>query len=153
MVAAGGGDGSAAEPARSRPTADVSARYAKLARTGTAPETLLRQELHRRGRRFRVHARVDGLPRRRVDIAFSRWRVCVLVDGCFWHSCPEHGTVPRTNREWWEWKLARTRERDADTDATLRALGWTVVRLWEHTPPKEAADAVELALVSAGAGA
>ena len=143
--------GGGAEPPRSRPTPDVSARYSRLARTGTAPEILLRRELHRRGRRFRVHARIDGLARRRVDIAFTRWRVCVLVDGCFWHSCPDHGVVPRTNREWWEWKLGRTRQRDADTDAALSSLGWTVVRVWEHVPPVVAADLVEAALTSAAA--
>ena len=114
---------------------------------------LLRRELHRRGRRFRVHARIDGLPRRRVDIAFTRWRVCVLVDGCFWHSCPEHGNLPQTNRDWWRWKLDRIRERDADTDNALRALGWTVVRVWEHVPPVAAADLVETALTSARAAA
>lgn len=147
----GANEGAGAEPSRLRPAPDVSARYARLSRTGTAPETLLRRELHRRGRRFRVHARIEGLPRRRVDIAFTRWHVCVLVDGCFWHGCPDHGTTPRTNREWWEWKLARTRERDADTDAALRTLGWTVVRVWEHVPAKAAADTVELALARAGA--
>ncbi len=82
-----------------------------------------------------------------MDIAFTRWKVCVLVDGCFWHSCPEHGVLPRTNREWWEWKLARTRERDLDTDERLRALGWSVVRVWEHMAAGEAADLVEDALL------
>lgn len=135
-----------AEPSRRRPAPGVSARYSRLARTGTAPEMLLRRELHRRGKRFRVDTRIEGLPRRKVDIAFIRWRVCVLVDGCFWHSCPDHGTVPRTNREWWVWKLERTRQRDADTDAALSALGWTVVRVWEHVPPVVAADLVEAAL-------
>lgn len=135
-----------AEPPRSRPDPAVSARYARLARTGTAPETALRRELHRRGRRFRVHARIEGLPRRRVDIAFSRWKVCVLVDGCFWHSCPEHGALPHTNRDWWQWKLTRTRARDIDTDSLLASLGWTVVRVWEHTPPSDAADLVDAVL-------
>lgn len=145
--------GFGAEPARSRPSPEVSARYSRLARTGTAPEILLRRELHRRGRRFRVHARIEGLPRRRVDIAFTRWRVCVLVDGCFWHSCPDHGVLPRANRDWWEWKLERTRQRDADTNAALNALGWTVVRVWEHVPFAAAADLVEHALASSGATA
>lgn len=75
----------------------------------------------------------------------------MLVDGCFWHSCPDHGATPQTNRDWWEWKLRRTRERDADTDAVLRSLGWTVIRVWEHTPAVAAADVVELALGEAAA--
>lgn len=75
----------------------------------------------------------------------------VLVDGCFWHSCPEHGTLPRANREWWVWKLRHNRERDADTDQRLRELGWAVVRIWEHLPAGPAADEVERALLAAGA--
>lgn len=139
------------EPTRVRPAGDVSARFSSLRRTGTAPELLLRRELHRRGRRFRVHTRIEGLPRRRVDLAFTRWKVAVLVDGCFWHSCPEHGTLPRANREWWVWKLEHNRDRDADTNARLHDLGWAVVRIWEHVPADEAADTVENALLTAGA--
>lgn len=137
------------EPSRLPPDAAVSARYAALARTGTAPELLLRRELHRRGRRFRVHTRIEGLPRRRVDIAFTRWKVCVLVDGCFWHGCAEHGSIPARNHEWWEWKLARTARRDADTDDRLRELGWTVVRVWEHVAADVAADLVEYSISAA----
>jgi DNA mismatch endonuclease (patch repair protein) len=77
----------------------------------------------------------------------------VLVDGCFWHSCPEHGTLPRANRDWWVWKLQHNRDRDADTSARLHALGWTVVRIWEHVDPQSAADTVERALTGAGAPA
>ena len=139
------------EPTRVRPAREISARFSTLRRTGTTPELLLRQELHRRGRRFRVHTRIDGLPRRRVDIAFTRWKVIVMVDGCFWHSCPEHGTLPRSNRDWWLWKLQHNRDRDADTDVRLRELGWTVVRVWEHVDAVVAADVVEAALVASGA--
>lgn len=59
--------------------------------------------------------------------------------------------LPRANREWWEWKLQHNRERDADTDQRLRALGWAVVRIWEHVPPHLAAETVEQALLVAGA--
>ncbi|TRW46367.1 DNA mismatch endonuclease Vsr [Georgenia yuyongxinii] len=141
----------AGEPDRVRPAQRVSDRYSRLARTGTAPETALRKELHRRGRRFRVHARIEGLPRRRADIVFTRWRVAVFVDGCFWHSCPVHGSVPLTNREWWEWKLARTQARDKDTDDQLSALGWRAVHVWEHLSAEVAASTVEKALEAAGA--
>lgn len=117
-------------------------------RRDTRPEILLRRELHRRGRRFRVALRVPGNNRRTIDIAFTRHRVAVFVDGCFWHSCPTHGTRPTANRDWWARKLAANRARDADTDQLLRAAGWSVVRIWEHTPAAEAADLVELALES-----
>ena len=134
------------EPARKRPDAVLSARFSTLRRAGTKPETLLRQELHRRGRRFRVQYRVDGLARRRVDIAFTRARLIVFVDGCFWHGCPQHARVPKANNEWWQWKLQRNAQRDADTDVQLRRLGWRVLRLWEHVSPSLGADAVELLL-------
>jgi DNA mismatch endonuclease (patch repair protein) len=89
-----------------------------------------------------VDARVDE-SRRRVDIAFRGPRVAVLVHGCFWHSCPEHGTAPRANGEWWAHKLAANRERDADTLVRLARAGWSVVIVWEHEDAQTAADRVE----------
>ncbi|MDO5285294.1 MAG: very short patch repair endonuclease [Actinomycetia bacterium] len=135
------------EPPRTLPTAAVSARYARLPRAGTSPEMALRKELHRRGWRFRVQYRVDGLPRRSVDIAFPRIRVAVFVDGCFWHGCPEHGTRPQTNSDWWRWKLQKVSDRDADTTQRLEELGWTVVRIWEHVDAADGADTVEAVAV------
>jgi len=112
-------------------------------RRDTAPELALRRELHRRGRRFFVdRAPVPG-QRRRADLVFPRLRVAVFVDGCFWHGCPTHGRVPRSNGHWWADKLARNTARDRDTDSQLAALGWTVVRVWEHEDGTEAADRVE----------
>jgi DNA mismatch endonuclease (patch repair protein) len=85
---------------------------------------------------------VEGL-RSRADIVFGPARVAVYVDGCFWHSCPEHGTRPKANAEWWKQKLNRNQERDLETDHFLRERGWTVVRIWEHEDPVEAANRVE----------
>ena len=110
----------------------VSRRYAGLSRRDTAPEVRLRKALHAAGLRFRVQYRIIGLPRRKVDIAFTRWKVAVQVDGCFWHGCPEHSRHPNRNREWWTWKIARNQARDADTDARLAHLGWSVIHVWEH---------------------
>lgn len=115
-------------------------------RRDTAPEVLLRRELHRRGRRFRVVAKVPGNNRRTIDVAFTRQRLAVFVDGCFWHCCPEHGTQPRANSSWWELKLSANRNRDRDTDRLLTEAGWTVLRIWEHVEVGEAADQVEDAL-------
>ncbi len=114
-----------------------------LARTDTAPEIALRKALHARGLRYRVQFHVPGNRRRRIDIAFTRAKVAVMVDGCFWHGCPDHGTRPVANREWWDWKIARNTERDRDTDQLLAEHGWTVVRVWEHEDPDEAAGRVE----------
>lgn len=118
-------------------------------RRDTKPELLLRRELFRRGRRYRVDASIEGLPRRRADIVFPRQRVAVFVDGCFWHSCPLHANVPANNRPWWEAKLQRNVERDRDTDAKLDQLGWTVLRVWEHEEASDAADRIETVLDSA----
>jgi DNA mismatch endonuclease (patch repair protein) len=120
----------------------------RLGRRDTKPELALRSELHRRGFRFRVdRAPVPGL-RSRADIVFGPARVAVYVDGCFWHSCPEHGTRPKANADWWDRKLARNQERDRETDRVLREHGWEVVRIWEHEDPIAAADRVEGAVLN-----
>lgn len=109
----------------------------------TKPELALRRELHRRGLRFRVNFRpLQGL-RRSVDIAFPGQSIAVLVDGCFWHGCPEHYRPSARNEEYWSDKVAANRARDLDTDRWLAASGWTVVRVWEHEPVAKAADTVE----------
>jgi DNA mismatch endonuclease, patch repair protein len=113
-------------------------------RRDTKPELALRSALHARGLRFRKDYRLNlGTLRPRPDIVFTRSRVAVFVDGCFWHSCPEHrGTTPKTNSDYWEPKLARNVERDREYDDALRAAGWTVIRVWEHVAVEEAADLV-----------
>ncbi len=76
--------------------------------------------------------------RARPDIAFPGARVAVFLDGCFWHRCPEHGSAPKANEQYWTPKLARNVERDRRIDGALSAAGWTVVRVWEHELPEEA---------------
>ena len=117
----------------------TSARMARQHRRDTEPELLLRRELHRLGFRYRVDHPLPGLPRRRADVLFTRARVAVFVDGCFWHGCPEHKTSPANNAAWWATKLARNVERDRETDAHLLALGWKVLRVWEHEDMQQAA--------------
>jgi DNA mismatch endonuclease (patch repair protein) len=109
----------------------------------TKPELLLRSALHGRGLRFRKNlaVRVDGRLIR-PDIAFTGVRLAVFVDGCFWHGCPVHGEMPASNRAFWEDKIGRNRERDAEQTTALEAAGWTVIRCWEHEPIAAAADIV-----------
>ncbi|MEU3649011.1 hypothetical protein AB0E59_36945 [Lentzea sp. NPDC034063] len=76
-------------------------------------------------------------------------RIALFVDGCFWHSCPEHGHLPKANREWWRVKLHGVVVRDRDTDAQLTSAGWCVVRVWEHEAPEDVADRI-VELVSVG---
>jgi DNA mismatch endonuclease (patch repair protein) len=125
---------------------------ARVSRRDTLPELELRRELHARGMRYRVDVSPDRAVRGRADILFRPARVAVYVDGCFWHSCPEHGVLPKGNREWWRAKLRATVLRDRSIEATLRGLGWTVVRVWEHEDPTVGADRVEVAVKGADAG-
>ncbi|WP_310244614.1 very short patch repair endonuclease [Microbacterium sp. BE35] len=104
----------------------------------TGPERAVRTILHAEGFRYRVDfAPLGG--RRRADIVFTRPRVAIFIDGCFWHCCPAHGTQPRQNADYWLPKLRRNVERDRETDASLRDAGWTVLRFWEHEDPSEIA--------------
>lgn len=124
----------------------VRRRFEQQRRADTKPEMMLRRELHRRGLRYRVDRPVLSDRRRRVDIVFTRPRVAVFVDGCFWHLCPEHGNIPTANRDWWSDKLNRNVARDRDADAQLESAGWAVARVWEHElreDPLAAADRVE----------
>ena len=59
-------------------------------------------------------------------------RVAIFVDGCFWYGCPIHSVKPKTRAKFWEEKIGRNRARDAKVNSALRALGWTVLRFWEH---------------------
>ncbi|QKE83184.1 very short patch repair endonuclease [Arthrobacter sp. NEB 688] len=111
-------------------------------RRDTAPEVALRRELHARGLRYRTNVPVPQQRRRTIDVAFTRAKVAVFVDGCFWHGCPEHGTRPRANSEWWAKKLTANQARDRDTDRLLVDLGWHVIRVWEHEAPQAAADRI-----------
>ncbi|GAA1397942.1 hypothetical protein GCM10009639_35900 [Kitasatospora putterlickiae] len=114
----------------------------------TGPELRLRSLLHASGLRYRVSARPLPDLRRTADLVFPKDRIAVFVDGCFWHSCPEHGTSPASHSEFWARKLNRTRERDLETNRALKAAGWTVVRVWEHTPGEDAAKVVKEALAT-----
>jgi DNA mismatch endonuclease (patch repair protein) len=98
----------------------------------------LRRALHAHGFRYRVQYPVPGARRRTIDIAFTRQRIAIFVDGCFWHGCTEHRGVPASNETWWRNKLANNTKRDADTDARLRGHGWQVIRVWEHEPVEQA---------------
>lgn len=104
----------------------------------TSPELAVRRLLHAAGLRYRVdYAPLGG--RRRADIVFTRQRIAVFIDGCFWHGCPEHASYPRANADYWLPKLRRNAERDRETDALLVGAEWTVLRFWEHESASVAA--------------
>jgi DNA mismatch endonuclease, patch repair protein len=120
----------------------------RQARRDTTPELSLRRALHARGLRYRVTYPVPGLRRRSIDIAFTRAKVAVLVHGCFWHGCPQHGTAPKANDVWWRSKLQRNAERDNETVEHLQHLGWQVCVVWEHEDLSQATERV-LSLLAA----
>ena len=95
----------------------------------TKPELMLRQGLHRRGFRFRLHAKeLPGKP----DIVFPKYRAIILAHGCFWHG---HDCVlfkwPSTRREFWHAKITGNRVRDMAVQEKLCAAGWRVLTVWE----------------------
>ena len=92
-------------------------------------------------RYFVDRAPIKGV-RRRADITFPRKKIAVFVDGCFWHGCPEHFTVAKTNAEYWAAKVEANQTRDRDTDRLLIDAGWTVLRVWEHENVEDAAERV-----------
>lgn len=108
----------------------------------TSAEIPIRRRLHAMGLRYRVDYPVLHSPRRRADIAFTRAKVAVFIDGCFWHGCPEHGTWPKRNAEFWREKIETNKQRDRDTNERLAALGWDVLRIWEHESPDDAAERI-----------
>jgi DNA mismatch endonuclease, patch repair protein len=126
-------------PAPTASSSDALRRMQRQRRRDTVPELSLRRELHRLGLGYRVDRRVLTGLRRRADLVFIGARVAVFVDGCFWHSCPQHATLPRANAEWWAEKLGRNAVRDRNTDGRLHGEGWLPMHVWEHEDMVEAA--------------
>lgn len=118
-------------------------------RVNTLPEMALRRALHRSGFRFRVDMRIV-VPGRKVrpDIVFTRHRLAVFVDGCFWHGCPEHFVASKSSKEYWTEKLRLNLDRDRQVNEALTAAGWTVLRIWAHVAVADAECMVRKALSS-----
>jgi DNA mismatch endonuclease (patch repair protein) len=109
----------------------------------TKPELAVRKALHRSGLRYRTnyapltdHRRLTG------DIVFTRQRIVVLIDGCFWHQCPLHFVMPKSNVGYWGSKIAANVERDLRSTELMRDAGWRVMRFWEHEDPEGVARRV-----------
>jgi DNA mismatch endonuclease (patch repair protein) len=115
-----------------------SARMRAVGQANTAPEIRLRRELHGMGLRYRLHSPVEGV---RPDVVFTRARVAMFVDGCFWHGCPIHYRIPVRNTEFWRERMASNQARDRRNDESLTASGCLVVRLWSHEIDTDCRDA------------
>jgi DNA mismatch endonuclease, patch repair protein len=122
---------------------------AAIRRRDTTPEKLVRSLLHAHGLRFRVDypIRIGDARPIRPDIVFTRRKLAVFIDGCYWHGCEKHGVRNGgANASYWGPKIARNQERDAEHTALLGSAGWTVLRFWEHDDPYYVAVSVRLAV-------
>jgi len=80
-------------------------------------------------RGWRTHGRLPGKP----DFIFTKHRLAVFVDGCFWHGCRWHCRMPQDNRQYWQAKISRNAARDRAITRLLRQRGWCVIRFWQHS--------------------
>lgn len=108
---------------------------------GTGPELAIRRELEQLGLDLSTEA-PPAAGRSRPDFVVESRGVVIYSDGCFWHGCPIHGTLPKNNAVWWRRKLAANQDRDERVRKQLEAAGWTVVRIWEHEDPRAAAERI-----------
>ena len=99
----------------------------------TEIELLLRKALWAAGIRYRIKSKLPGKP----DIVFLGARLAVFVDGCYWHGCPEHGQIPKTNTSFWKNKIEKNMARDIWVNQSLDSMGWHVLRFWEHEIKKD----------------
>ena len=102
----------------------------------TGPERALRKALREKGLKYRLH-----YGKEKIDIAFPGKKVAVFVDGCFWHQCPKHSHIPKSNRHYWLPKLRKNKKRAKEKDKRLKTAGWRIIHVWEHeleSPAKEA---------------
>lgn len=116
------------------PASSPSVRRVMQANVGREPliERRLRSELHRLGLRFRKNFRPLAGKQFHGDVVFRTARVCVFVDGCFWHGCKKHFKSPKANRHWWKTKITANRRHDQNVNYLLRKSEWVVLRFWEH---------------------
>lgn len=118
-----------------------SVQMARIHGNDTKPELVLRRALWHRGLRYRLRTRIRSV---RPDLVFVGPRVCVFIDGCFWHGCPHHYVRPRIRHDFWRGKLRDNNDRDRRQTLDLEAHGWTVIRVWEHEIEEELDHTVEI---------
>jgi len=110
----------------------------------TKPEIRLRKLLWSQGARgYRIHHSILGKP----DIVFTKKKIAIFIDGCFWHKCPVCFQEPETRKEFWKKKISSNVERDLKNTKKLQADGWTVLRFWEHEIRKSPEKVVEKILL------
>jgi len=113
----------------------------KIRSKNTKPELLLRKFLWHHGfKGYRIHN--ENLPGK-PDIVFTKKKIAIFIDGCFWHGCPICYIEPKTNRDYWLPKIRNTIKRDKKQQKELESAGWVVIRIWEHDIKKDVQNAVD----------
>mgnify|MGYP002619771559 FL=1 len=113
----------------------------------TALEKLVRKELWKKGIRYRKNVRgLMGAP----DIAIKKYKLVVFLDSCYWHGCPEHGVMPKSNREFWEKKIKRNVDRDMEVTKYYKSRSWTILRFWEHEVKQDLGSVIDRIINSIG---
>lgn len=100
----------------------------------TQLEIIVRSALWKRGLRFRKN--VKSLPGK-PDIVFSRLRLAIFIDSCFWHGCPYHFRMPKSNVNYWNEKINRNKQRDEELNKKYKEMNWKIIRIWEHEIMKD----------------
>ena len=106
------------------------------------PEIIIKKLIWKKGYKYRIGHGLIGKP----DMVFSFCRVVVFIDGCFWHSCPEHCRIPLSNVAYWKQKISSNKKRDRRINSQLKKEGWRVIRVWEHDVKNNLTKAVECIL-------
>jgi DNA mismatch endonuclease (patch repair protein) len=106
---------------------------------GTKIEETISKALWKKGVRFRRHQKdLPGKP----DFSIKKYKLAVFLDSCFFHGCPEHAVIPKTNTEYWTAKMERNQKRDRKVNEMYKEMDWTVLRFWEHEVKKNKDDVV-----------
>ncbi|MFI8694704.1 very short patch repair endonuclease [Dietzia maris] len=132
-------------PAGYRPppsSANVSRNMSRQKRRDTKCETEVRKFLHASGARYRVNFRPLPEYRFSADLGWKSLKLAIFIDGCFWHGCPKHATIPKSNTEWWRDKIEANRRRDQRVVQQLENAGWVAARFWEHEPSANVARTI-----------
>lgn len=103
-------------------------------------ESIVSNELWKKGFRFRRNSKnLFGKP----DISIKKYKVVIFIDSCFWHHCPIHGNMPKSNLDYWKNKLERNIKRDKEVDEYYHEKNWNLKRIWEHDVKEDLDKVIE----------
>nr|WP_263327108.1 very short patch repair endonuclease [Neobacillus sp. Marseille-Q6967] len=100
----------------------------KSIRSVSKLENRVSRALWEKGIRFRKNTGLFGKP----DISINKYKIVIFIDSCFWHVCPLHSDIPKSNQDYWLKKLSRNQDRDKEVNDFYIEKGWHLMRVWEH---------------------